>query len=290
VIDHADRPGDLWDQRRSKKVLEKLAITSAANAPNRSVVTCRVIDHAGRPGGIMSPETLEKVLAKLATTDKATIVVEKAPDGKIRVTSGSWDGEKVILRGQVLEIRNVDERLHVARKERRHDEWDPPIEPYGPLRSGRPGRRRVTGNGPETRSTSTPRVKAFRGRESRGIYRRPIDVTDKQLDALEVRGLGVPLRRIMFRPWFRMIARVGEPRPMPPVRWPPQVSDHAYRHAIYGGGVPDGLLPIAQDCDYWMRKPCAMYHARASPAPKLPAFVNFAQLRCTLAVAVSHPC
>ncbi len=23
-------------------------------------------------------------------------------------------------------------RLHVARKERRHDEWDPPVEPYGP--------------------------------------------------------------------------------------------------------------------------------------------------------------
>jgi hypothetical protein len=24
------------------------------------------------------------------------------------VTSGSWDGEKVILKGQVLEVRNVD--------------------------------------------------------------------------------------------------------------------------------------------------------------------------------------
>jgi hypothetical protein len=37
--------------------------------------------------------------------------------------------------GQVLELRNVDGRLHVARKERRPDEWDPPIpvyDPYGP--------------------------------------------------------------------------------------------------------------------------------------------------------------
>jgi hypothetical protein len=48
----------------------------------------------------------EKVLEKLATSDKATIVVERQIDGKMRVTSGSWDGEKVILRDQVLEVRN----------------------------------------------------------------------------------------------------------------------------------------------------------------------------------------
>jgi hypothetical protein len=80
----------------------------------------------------------EKVLEKLATSDKATIVIERQSDGKMRVTSGSWDGEKVILRDQVLEVRNVDGRLHVARKERRPDEWDPPIEPddpYGPGKS-----------------------------------------------------------------------------------------------------------------------------------------------------------
>jgi hypothetical protein len=40
-------------------------------------------------------------------------VVEKAPEGKIRVTSGSWDGEKVFLRDQVLKVRCVDGRLHV---------------------------------------------------------------------------------------------------------------------------------------------------------------------------------
>jgi len=38
----------------------------------------------------------------------------------------------VILKGEVLEVRNVDGRLHIARKERRHDKWDPPIEPYDP--------------------------------------------------------------------------------------------------------------------------------------------------------------
>jgi hypothetical protein len=42
---------------------------------------------------------------------------------------------KVILRDQVLEVRNVDGRLHIARKPRHYDEWDPyvpPYDPYGP--------------------------------------------------------------------------------------------------------------------------------------------------------------
>jgi hypothetical protein len=51
----------------------------------------------------MGPENLEKVLEKLVTTDKGTLVCEKALEGKIPVTSGSWDGEKVILKDQVLE-------------------------------------------------------------------------------------------------------------------------------------------------------------------------------------------
>jgi hypothetical protein len=86
--------------------------------------------------GLMGPEKLEKVLEKLAVTDKATLVCEKAPEGKIRVTSNAWASEKVILKGEVLEVRNVDGRLQIARKERRHDEWDPPIEPYDPYGPG----------------------------------------------------------------------------------------------------------------------------------------------------------
>ena len=78
----------------------------------------------------MSVKNLEKVIERLAVTDKATLAIEKAPDGKVRVTSSSWPSEKVILKSEVLEVRNVDCRLHVARKERRPDEWDPPIEPY----------------------------------------------------------------------------------------------------------------------------------------------------------------
>jgi hypothetical protein len=36
------------------------------------------------------------------------------PEGKMHVTSGPWDDEKVILQGQVLEVRNI-EGLHVTR-------------------------------------------------------------------------------------------------------------------------------------------------------------------------------
>jgi hypothetical protein len=42
----------------------------------------------------------------------------------------------VILKGQVREVRNVDGRLHIARKGRRHDDWDPPIPPYDPYGPG----------------------------------------------------------------------------------------------------------------------------------------------------------
>jgi hypothetical protein len=42
----------------------------------------------------------------------------------VRVTSGSWEGEKVILKDQVLEVRNVDGRLYVSRKAKKPDEWD----------------------------------------------------------------------------------------------------------------------------------------------------------------------
>ena len=76
----------------------------------------------------MRADIEEKVLEKLATSYKATIVIERQADGKMRVTSGSWDGEKVILRDQVLEDRNVEVRLHIARKPRHHDERNPPIE------------------------------------------------------------------------------------------------------------------------------------------------------------------
>jgi hypothetical protein len=50
-------------------------------------------------------------------------------------------------------------------------------------------------NTTETRSTSTSRVKAFRRRQSWGLHRRSIDVTDAQLDALEKRGYLRPDRR-----------------------------------------------------------------------------------------------
>jgi hypothetical protein len=49
-------------------------------------------------------------------------VIARELDGKMRVTSGSWEGEKVFLKDQVLEVRNVDGRLHVAQKVRKPDE------------------------------------------------------------------------------------------------------------------------------------------------------------------------
>jgi hypothetical protein len=53
----------------------------------------------------------------------------------MHVTSASWNHERVFARSQVLETR-VSGSLHIARKERHHDEWDVPTEPYDPYGPG----------------------------------------------------------------------------------------------------------------------------------------------------------
>jgi hypothetical protein len=50
----------------------------------------------------------------------------------MHVTSNGWDYERMFARNQVLEVRCDNGTLHVARKERHHDEWDVPTEPYDP--------------------------------------------------------------------------------------------------------------------------------------------------------------
>jgi hypothetical protein len=72
----------------------------------------------------------------MATSNEVTLTVERLPEGKMRVTSSSWDAEWVFAPDHVLEVRWVDGRLHVARKERHPDEWDRPVEAYDPYGPG----------------------------------------------------------------------------------------------------------------------------------------------------------
>jgi hypothetical protein len=58
------------------------------------------------------------ILEKLGTTEGTTISVSRETDGKIRITSQPWPEPKVILKGEVLEFRNVGGCLHIVRKER----------------------------------------------------------------------------------------------------------------------------------------------------------------------------
>ena len=67
-----------------------------------------------------------------------TLTVERLLEGKMRVTSSSWDAERAFASDQVLEVHGVDGSLHVARKERQPDEWDRPVEPYDPYGPGDP--------------------------------------------------------------------------------------------------------------------------------------------------------
>ena len=75
---------------------------------------------------------MDKVLERLGTTESTTLALKRENGGKIRVTSLLWESQKVILRGEVLGVRNVDGRLNIARKPRCPDEWDVPLEPYDP--------------------------------------------------------------------------------------------------------------------------------------------------------------
>ena len=85
-----------------------------------------------------APETgveSQRVLERMGVSDGTTLSVRKEEGGKIRVRSELWDDAKVIGKDEVLEVRNVAGRLHIARKPRQYDEWDPyvpPYDPYGP--------------------------------------------------------------------------------------------------------------------------------------------------------------
>jgi hypothetical protein len=78
---------------------------------------------------------LEKVLERLATTEKGTIVVERQPDGKMRVTSGSWDMRRclcairwsrcVISRGVYTSPASRAGTTNVTRRSRRTIPTDP---------------------------------------------------------------------------------------------------------------------------------------------------------------------
>jgi hypothetical protein len=83
---------------------------------------------------VMRPEKHQRVLERMGVSDGLTTSVRRGLGGKIRVTSALWEDAKVIDKHEVLEVRNVDGRLHIARKPRQYDEWDPPIEPYDPYK------------------------------------------------------------------------------------------------------------------------------------------------------------
>jgi hypothetical protein len=65
-----------------------------------------------------------------------TVSLEALPDGKIRANTSAWSAPKVILRNEVPEVRVLDGQLRLARKERFHDDGDPPVEPYDPYGPG----------------------------------------------------------------------------------------------------------------------------------------------------------
>jgi hypothetical protein len=57
----------------------------------------------------------------LGTTESTTLALKREDGGKIRLASMLWEDARVILRDEVLVVRNVDGRLRVA-EARHHDD------------------------------------------------------------------------------------------------------------------------------------------------------------------------
>lgn len=89
----------------------------------------------------MQPDNAEKsfprVIRKLAAvTERITLALDKLPEGKIRVSASCWEDARVVMRVQVLEIRNIDGQIRVAVKDRLYDTGDLPMAPYDPYGNG----------------------------------------------------------------------------------------------------------------------------------------------------------
>jgi hypothetical protein len=80
-------------------------------------------------------------------TDKATLAVEALSDDKIRVRTSSWEDARVILKDQVLELRNMEGQIRIARKTREPDDHDVPTPIYDPYGPGSPRRHRHSARG-----------------------------------------------------------------------------------------------------------------------------------------------
>jgi hypothetical protein len=79
---------------------------------------------------------------------KATLAVEARREGKISVRTVAWDDARVILKDQVLELRNMDAAF--ASPGRRASTTTTTFRP-----------RSMTPMGPAARPTTSPRSNAF---------------------------------------------------------------------------------------------------------------------------------
>ena len=70
------------------------------------------------------------------STPNTTLFIKFEGSRKMRVASRHWEEVEVTGKNEMLEVRNVDTRLDVARLERKADEWDPPVEAYDTYASG----------------------------------------------------------------------------------------------------------------------------------------------------------
>jgi hypothetical protein len=106
-----------------------MSLPPSTDSPASAIFLHRLLDDR-----LIENEIIRRIKTALAAFYKIVILtVKRDLDGKMRATARNWPDGKVICRDEVIELRNVDGQIRVARKIRHHDEWDPPIEPYVPM-------------------------------------------------------------------------------------------------------------------------------------------------------------
>src|SRR4029077_16322121 len=71
--------------------------------------------HGGPMGEFRDQGTPMETRDVLLKADKVSVVFERIADGKIRVTTTSWDDAKVILPNHVLEVASIGKQCGLVR-------------------------------------------------------------------------------------------------------------------------------------------------------------------------------
>ena len=136
----------------------------------------------------------------LLKADKVSVVFERIADGKIRVTTSSWDDAKVIWPNQVLEVATIGKQVELVRVDKPIAYLD--IDDTGLAEAGTVRRRNESQRDSDLSQRDSDEVTRFmasaaermrlsrKRKKLRKMVIPWVEVTDQEIDYLRRRGYG----------------------------------------------------------------------------------------------------